>query len=273
MSSKKPRNAREYEKRLEEYKLAITSMVGDLVEKNRELQRLDKSKDEFFMMASHELKTPLTPIRAYTELLLDGSAGPLNEKQKQYVGNIHRNMLLASRLVEELVFSSRMQGGKIAYSMERVDVGDVIDRVNADSHPKAKEKGLECSCEAGKGLFLTGDSAKLEQAITGLVENAIKFTDKGFIHLAAKALDDSIEITVSDSGVGIPKEALPKMFNKFYQADPSAKRKYGGTGLGLYICKGIIEAHNGTITVESEVGKGTTFTIRIPKTGIGGKKK
>jgi PAS domain S-box-containing protein len=245
----------------------LRKYAEDLAKANEELKSLDKMKDEFLSNVSHELKTPLTSIRGYTELLNDGSLGELGEEQKHAEETVMRNTKRLQRLVDSLLYLSRTQAGTVQYDFEILNISELADQIIEDLRIQTKEKNLEMIKKIEPDLPpIKGDRDKLTDMFTNIIDNSIKFTPKGgSITIFANKEDGYIHINVKDTGIGIPKGMIDNLFQRFYQIDSSQKRKYGGTGLGLYIAKTIVEAHDGEIWVESEgKGKGTEVHIKLP---------
>jgi PAS domain S-box-containing protein len=239
----------------------------ELARANEELQSLDRMKDEFLSNVSHELKTPLTSITGYTQLLSDKTLGDLNERQSRVEKTVLRNAERLKRLVDSLLYLSRIQAGTVEYVFEPLQVREIIEPILEDLKIVAEQKGVELGMDLGDELpGISGDRDKLTDMLINIVDNAIKFTPEGGrVTIRAFGEGDGIHIVVKDTGIGIPKDMIGNLFQRFYQIDASRKRKYGGTGLGLYISKTVAEAHNGTIRIESEgEGRGTEVHIKLP---------
>ncbi|WP_250868690.1 ATP-binding protein [Methanococcoides seepicolus] len=234
---------------------------------NEELKSLDKMKDEFISNVSHELKTPLVSIIGYSELVDDRSLGEINDEQKKAMDTVLRNSERLRHLVDSLLFINKVQAGAIEYAFEKVQIEEIIDDVIHDMLLEIKKEHLLLERNVPGDLpLINGDKSKLTSILTSLLDNAIKFTPQGgLITLSAIEEDKSIHIMVNDTGIGIKKNLIPDLFQRFYQADASIRRKYGGIGLGLYICKNIVEGHKGKIWIESEEDKGTTVHVTLPK--------
>ncbi|MDO9518422.1 MAG: ATP-binding protein [Methanosarcinaceae archaeon] len=232
-----------------------------------ELKLLDEMKNEFLSNVSHELKTPLVSIKGYSELMCDESLGALNEKQKKAMEVVSRNSERLRHLIDSLIYLTIEKAKKIEFRFNLIQIVDVINQAVSDVHPMIEKKGLTIITDMPDELpKVNGDTDRLTEVIINLIDNAVKFTPKGGeITIAACEEPEMIHITVKDTGVGIPKDAISKLFKRFYQVDASTTRRYGGTGLGLYITKSIVKMHNGQIWVESEEGVGTTFHILLPK--------
>ena len=231
------------------------------VSHERELNRM---KSDFTSSVSHELRTPLTSIKAYTETILRDPNMP-EDIQRQFLGIIEEESNRLATLIEDLLEVSRINSGTVKIKYEIIDLLAVTKRVLVALEPLAQKKNIQLKANiANKLPELQADEGKIESVITNLVNNAIKFTpEKGQVSINIKEKNEQIVMSVSDTGMGIPKEALPKIFERFYRVNRPGKQ-IQGTGLGLSIVKKIILMHNGRIDVESEEGQGTTFTIFLP---------
>ena len=235
-----------------------------LAEANRQLKEMDRLKSEFLNTVSHELRTPLTSIKAFSEILLD-SEGDDFESQREFLGIINQESDRLTRLINNLLDLSRIEAGRMQWDMAQVDIGDVGEVCVATARALADKKSITLEADLPAGLQVVGDQDKLIQVVTNLLSNAIKFTrDGGRVTLAATRVGGNVEIRVRDSGVGIPEEHLDRIFEKFQQVDNSSTREVKGSGLGLPITRSIVEAHGGTIKVESRSGEGSTFIVTIP---------
>ncbi|WP_406658150.1 PAS domain S-box protein [Methanolobus sp. ZRKC2] len=257
---------RKFASELAQVNRELSKANTELSKVNEDLKSLDLMKDEFLSNVSHEFKTPLTSIQGYSQLISDGTLGPVNGQQKKAVDTVIRNSERLRKLVDSLLYLSRAQAGKLSYTFDEVKVSDIIDNPIQDLALQIKKKNISLNRDVAEDLpLIKGDGDKLSDVIMNLMDNAIKFTPQGGkINIGAEIKDDSIHIYVSDSGIGIPEDKIPNLFERFYQVDSSIKRRYGGTGLGLYICKKIVEDHEGKIWVESREGEGSTFHILLP---------
>ena len=251
---------KEAEEKLKQY-------AEDLARANEELKSLDKMKDEFISNLRHELKTPLIPIKGYSELMYEGALGELSQKQKDAVEKMMFSSERLRRLIDSLLYVSITEGGNVEYTFLPLRICEVIDSALHDRDPEIKRKNhvVERSIPCDVPL-INGDLDYLEEVFINIIDNSIKFMhDGGKISITCSLQDDNnIHIKIADEGIGISEADLPDIFNRFYQVDGSSTRKYGGNGLGLYICKKIIEAHNGSIWAESEEGSGTTIHVLLP---------
>ncbi len=235
-----------------------------------ELTSLDRMKSEFLSNVSHELKTPLVSIRGYSELMYDGKLGSVSQTQNKALEAIIRNTDRLTRLIDSLLFLSIQQMGKPEIKMKLIplSIDGIITSSLADMRVLAERKNISIGMEAQSGLEVMGDRDRLTEVFLNIIDNAIKFTHAGGkITVNAVEEESMVHITVRDTGIGIPENVIPFLFQRFYQADASLTRKYGGTGLGLYICKSIVDAHKGEIWVESKAGLGTTVHVRLPRKG------
>lgn len=257
---------REYADKLSFANEELSKANAELSDANEELKSLDLMKDEFLSNVSHEFKTPLTSIQGYSQLIADETLGPVNEHQKKAVDTVIRNSERLRRLVDSLLYMSRTQSGKLSYLFGPVKIEDVLDNSIHDLALQAEGKNIEIRTDIQSDLpDINADRDKMMDVFVNLIDNAVKFTPQGGkVTVSARLSEDSVYITVEDTGIGIPRDKIPKLFQRFYQVDSSLKRRYGGTGLGLYICKKIVGDHNGDIYVTSEQGKGTTVHVKLP---------
>jgi signal transduction histidine kinase len=238
----------------------------ELIVANEELKKLDEMKSDFISLVSHELKTPLSTIKVSAEYLeSDDKADPVERKEMLRI--IIRNIDRQTKMINDILDLSKMQAGKMEFRFESVDIGETVNVVLENIGQLALKKNIAISLDIPESLpnVLT-DKEKLIIVLNNLAGNALKFTpDGGSIFISAKDHGDSIEIRMKDTGIGIEKERLEKIFDKFYQADGTSRRKIGGCGLGLSIASGIIRAFGSEIHVESEPGRGSTFSFRLKK--------
>jgi signal transduction histidine kinase len=241
---------------------------GELAAQNVQLRDLDVMKDEFVALVSHELRTPLTAIQGYTELVLDGTAGELNDEQRTMLGAVSRNSGRLFRLINDLLFVAQVNAGKLNVAIEDVDVAAVAAESITDARPRAEaaEVALEFTCDPTP--IIRADRVRLAQVFDNLISNAIKFTPAGGrVGLTMSMVDENVMIVVADSGMGMTPEDQQRLFTRFFRTKGAAKIQ--GTGLGLSIIKAILDAHQGSISVESELGRGTRFTVTVPASDRG----
>jgi len=233
-----------------------------------EVKKMEKLKDEFTSMMTHELKTPLTPIMGHCEMLKEpGLLGDLNQEQSYSINKISECALRLERLIGDVMLAQRLEIGQMNFDKQKFEVTKLMSDIDNDYSQTMKEKQIEFVNSTQENLNLWTDKNRVRQIIDNLIQNAVDFTPKnnGRIEIGAKSEDGKVVFYVKDNGIGIPKDAQPTMFRKFYQVDASHRRKHTGTGLGLVICKGIVEGLGGKIWFESEPGKSTIFYFSIPE--------
>ncbi len=243
----------------------------DLERSNNEILLNEKSKDEFISMISHELKTPLVPMKLYSGILLKTkSLGDLNENQTKAIQAIQRNLEKLEVLVNDVMDCYKLELGKLKFSKANIGVPDLINNSLLEIKPFTVEKQIEIKSNVKMTGTVYCDPKRIEQVLSNLLKNSIDFVpqDDGKLTVSAeKGQDSQAVFTVEDNGIGIPAEKIDNLFQKFYQTDTSPTRLHGGTGLGLAICKGIVEAHNGKIWVDKTRIKGTAIKFSLPITG------
>ncbi len=259
----------EIERRKEEFETLsrnldklVRERTRELQEINEKLSELNEAKIRFMGKVSHELKTPLTGILGFSELLLNERVGKLNESQKRYVKNIVKSGEHLRSIIDDLLDFSRIDSGKVSLFFETFSVKDVVEEAVSLMMPLCEQKGLLISYSCEKDLYMEADRKRILQVILNLLSNAIKFTEKGNITVFASHLNDKVRISVKDTGCGISDEEKERIFLEF---ERGGEHKEKGIGLGLTIAKMIVEMHGGTIGVESEEGKGSEFFFIIPK--------
>lgn len=227
-----------------------------------EAKRLEKIKRDFVSNISHELRTPLTAIKGFVETIEEKT----NESDRSYLKIIRRNTERLINIVNDLLSLSELEDREIKLQIERVNLKELIDRLSELFAKQLNEKSLYFKSDVAKDAeTIFGDYFKLEQLFINLIDNAVKYTEQGGITISLKRENKNIKIEIEDTGIGIPKEHLQRIFERFYVVDKSRSRKTGGTGLGLSIVKHIVLLHNGSINVESTHGKGTRFIIILPE--------
>ncbi|MCM1987451.1 PAS domain-containing sensor histidine kinase [Methanococcoides seepicolus] len=226
----------------------------------------NKSKAEFIANMTHELSTPLNAVIGFSEMLLLGTFGTLNDKQTKYANNINSSGKHLLDVINDILDLSKIEAGKMELHINEFFVSDAIDEVEALMIPIASQKNIDLTCNIDiETPIIKADTIKFKQILYNLVSNAIKFTEQGgFVTIGGKISEDFVHIYVKDSGIGISPEDQDKLFTSFFQADSSSTREYGGTGLSLALIKKFVEMHGGEVWVESEVGKGSTFGFSIP---------
>lgn len=246
----------------------VKERTEDLNKANKKLLELDRMKDEFLNVSSHELKTPLIPIKAQLQLLLAGDYGELRPDQKKSLEMILRNEERLNTLASDVLDISKIQSNKLKLEKEQVNLEKIIRDEVEQFVSVAKDKDLSIVFEnkSGQSIEVIVDIRRIQQVISNLISNAIKFTPElGKISVILGREGKNALIKVIDTGIGINEEDIERIFEPFFQVESGLIRKFGGTGLGLSICKGIVEAHGGKIWVESEgAGMGTTFSFTLP---------
>jgi signal transduction histidine kinase len=235
---------------------------AQLAAQNERLRELDALKDEFVSLVSHELRTPLTSIVGYVELLLDEEAG-LDEGQRRFLRVVERNSARLLTLVNDLLLVARIEQG-LELEREAVDVAELARESLETARPRAEEGGVELVLDAPPVPPVSADRGRLAQVLDNLVANAVKFTPGGRAGIVLGRNGDDVSIEVFDTGIGIPEQEQRRLFGRFYRASTAVDRQIGGTGLGLYVTKAIVEAHGGTISFTSSEGEGTTFRVELP---------
>ena len=230
----------------------------------RELQEADRLKDELVQNVSHELRTPLTFIKGYVELLLDGDMGPLNERQRESLTIVAEKSNNVTRLVSDIIFLEQIE--REALQLSPVQMADLARVALQGGEVTAAAAGIRLRIDLEPDLPLVlADRDRISQVLDNLLANSIKFSPHGgVITIGMRNQTDAVLASIADTGIGIPREQLNRIFERFYQVDGSATRRFGGAGVGLAIVKRIVEAHGGRIWAESELGKGSTFYFTIP---------
>ncbi len=230
-----------------------------------QLRHMERLRREFVANVSHELRTPLASIKGYAETLLDGALED-KDNARDFLNIIHADAERLARLINDTLDLSKIESGSLEFQFRPVDAGDVVVRVLKGLQRQIEEKKLlirnDITANAPK---VQADEDRLMQVVFNLVDNAVKYTPQGGrITITARPKDGFLEISVADSGVGIPAQDLPRVFERFYRVDKARSRDLGGTGLGLAIVKHIVQAHDGDVVVESRPGQGSTFTFTLP---------
>ncbi len=236
----------------------------ELEKHQKELAQALAVKTEFTSTVSHELRTPLTAIKEGISIVADGTAGKLGKEQKEFLDIAKRNVDRLGRLINDVLDFQKLESGKITLDMNENDLEEVMNEVKKSMLPLIKQKGLTFHVEVSDDIpLLEFDRDKIIQVFNNLIKNAVEATKKGSITIVAKKVGNTVRVSVIDTGHGIEKKDLQRVFHGFEQIGGQKYRKIGSTGLGLAICKEIIEKHEGKIWVKSEVGKGSTFTFLL----------
>jgi signal transduction histidine kinase len=286
---KRAMSARMHMATVEEANRELTEKNRRLAQAVERLQEADRVKSNFLATVSHELRTPLTSVIGYSEMLLEGIAGELNDEQREYVRTVMEKGDQLLQLITGILDISRMEAGEMRIDKLPFELDDVVSTALSTIAPHARRKRLSLHCTVPPGLPLVlGDRDKIRQVLLNLLGNAIKFTPEGghvevsaevVLSLAPPSLKPAatgaplergkdelpgVRVWVRDSGIGVPLEHQKRVFDPFFQVDNSSTREYGGTGLGLSIVKRLVEAHGGAVWVDSEPSKGSTFAFTIP---------
>jgi signal transduction histidine kinase len=243
-------------------------MLDEADEMAREARAGSEFKTSLIARVSHELRTPLGAISGLSEMLTSGALGDLTAPQAETVGRIQRNATQLNKMVNDMLLQSRLEAGEAGKLRTEVTSPATLIRHITDIHePIARKKGLKLQLDISSRLspLVRTDISKLEMVVSNLVGNAIKYTESGTVQISAASIGkDQWQFQVKDTGIGIPEERQQEVFEPFRQGDESFTRKYGGIGLGLSIVKAYVQQMNGTIAVESDIGKGSTFTLTFP---------
>ncbi len=253
-------------KKENEQRAHIEQLSDKLAEANVHLQDLDKMKTEFLSLASHQLRSPLTAIKGYASMLLEGSYGPVKEDQKVPVDRIFQSSVNLAQIVEDLLDVSKIEQGGMKFEMSDVDLVSLLKGLSNELQVSAKSRNLELSLTSNlSDAIVVADPVKIRQVFANYVDNALKYTEKGTVKITITKSEDGkkIVVGVKDSGMGIPPEIMKTLFKKFERGE-GGKVNAGGSGLGLYLAKEIVTAHKGRTWAESEGhGKGSTFFVEL----------
>ncbi len=231
---------------------------------NDKLKELDKLKTEFLSLATHQLRSPLTAIKGYASMVVDGDFGEIGVKAKEAVDRILQSSNNLTLVIEDFLNVSKIESGGMKYVKENFDLSEMVSGMAKDLSITAGKKGLALSYTQDTGNHhIYGDKEKLRQVVLNFVDNSIKYTEKGSIVVSLTNTNGKVRIAIKDTGMGVTPEEKAQLFQKFSRAD-GAKLNAGGSGLGLYLAKEIIVAHNGNVGIESEgAGKGSTFFVEL----------
>ncbi len=242
----------------------------------------EEARADFVSTASHEMRTPVAAIEGYLALAMNEKVSKIDQKARDYLEKAHSSTQHLGKLFQDLLTSAKAEDGRLTSHPVVVEMGSFIEQLADDLRFGAEKKGLQMefvtnAASTGGGTvdargkviqpfyFVQLDPDRIREVITNVFDNAVKYTDSGKVSLGITGNDDVVQVRISDTGPGIPATDVPHLFQKFYRVDNTATRSIGGTGLGLFICKKIVELYSGTIWAESEVGKGSTFYINLPR--------
>jgi len=255
---------------MENQQKEIQELRQALLKANQDIEKLSKVKSDFVSIISHELRTPLTSIKESVSLVLDEIVGPLNEEQKKFLGITKNNIDKLVKAITDILDFSKLESGRIAMHKRKMNINDVIKDVYNETKKAAEEKNLRFDLELSDGMEPVWlDPDRVAQALKNLISNAIKFNkENGEIKIYSRKVErngkEAVRVSIEDKGIGISKEELNNLFKDFNPLDSSMTRRHRGIGLGLAVCKGIIDLHGGDVWVESEKGAGSRFIFTLP---------
>jgi two-component system, OmpR family, phosphate regulon sensor histidine kinase PhoR len=254
---------------LTKYLSALENEIKEMFEKAKSdieyLERLQRMRSQFLGNVSHELRTPIFSIQGYLETLLNGAIDD-PKVNKHFLQKANQNTVSLSNLLNDLIDISMIESGEMRMSYRYFDINIFIQSIVNEFFPMAGEKNIKLIFNPAKeGLQVFGDKDKIRQVFVNLLQNAIKYTDEGSIEILLDEEKKFVNISIKDTGIGIPEDDLNRVFERFYRVDKARSRAVGGTGLGLAIVKHIIEAHNSKIIVQSKQGEGSTFSFKLKK--------
>jgi len=245
----------------------FNTMSITIKQKEEEAKKIEIAKDEFLAMITHELKTPLVPIQGYADILLGGHLGELNKSQKERVEIIKSSSASLLQLISDLLDAQKLELGQLKIKAQANNLKTSLDKTIASMAPQALLDQIELIHNLKEDAYALYDDERIHQVLTNLIKNSLRAVQPktGKVEILVEDYKNEYKISIRDNGKGIPKNAMDKIFKKFYQVDTSTTREKGGSGLGLAISKGIVEAHGSHIQFESELGRGTTFSFTLPK--------
>ena len=240
-----------------------------LADMDEERRQLDQAKSEFLSITSHELRTPITPLKAQLQMLRENAFGPLNDKQKGSVDIVLRNAERLDRIIEDFLEVSRIEAARLKFAFRPTNLSEIIAETVSLMQGFEQEKHIHIAMEATGLPIIELDPDRVSQVLRNLLHNAVKFSpEQSTIEVKAEVINKYVQFSVRDHGVGLTSEDKIRVFEPFYQVEKTANRKHGGTGLGLTICRGIVESQKGKIWVDSKVGVGSTFYFTMPLTPV-----
>jgi signal transduction histidine kinase len=258
-------NFNQMTRQLKENMEALADSYDRLSQANMELLELDKLKSEFIANVSHELRTPLTAISGYADYLFLEKLGPLTDSQRKGIEVMRRNVRRLTKQIKDLLDFTTIEAGHFTASPRPFELHTLLDEVMVNHQAEVEKKRLKLALDMDGPMTVNADRERISQVMDNLIINAVKFTNQGGITIAVRREESArARISVADTGIGIPRELIPRIFERFQQLDGSTTRRFGGVGLGLAIVKSILDIHQSEIRVESEPNRGTTFTFSLP---------
>jgi len=246
----------------------ISQVASRALEHERIVEKLDLSnrlKSEFVATMSHEIRTPLTVITGYVDLMLEGTFGALKAVQAEALQRVQKSSLEVLDLINATLDLGRLEAGHVPLEMQEISIASLLDEVDGETRELQEQSGLRFLWDAPRQIpRVLADAAKLKVVLKNLIGNAVKFTEAGTVTVEVHAGNGGVEVSISDTGIGIAPEALPIIFEPFRQADGSRMKRQGGVGLGLYIVRRLLDMMGGSVTVDTEVGCGSTFRVLLP---------
>jgi len=244
----------------------IDAATKELRASNAQLQRLDEAKDEFVSMASHQLRTPLTSVKGYISMLADGDAGKITPRQKTLLKEAFTSSERMVQLINDFLNVSRLRTGKFVIEQTKVELGELVLEQVESLKPTAKTRDLKLSFRTpAKFPSLMLDAAKIRQVVMNFIDNSLYYAKPNTeVKIKLSQKGKNVEFTVTDHGIGVPEAEQRRLFNKFFRASNARKQRPDGTGVGLFLAKKVIDAHDGEIIFKSQEGKGSTFGFSLP---------
>ena len=249
----------------EQYTAELAAKNQQLEGRNRDIERANRLKSEFLASMSHELRTPLHTIIGFAELLAEEIEGPLNGKQKRFIGHILQDSRHLLELINEILDLSKIEAGRLELQIGNVDFARCLEEVLSGVRQQAVSKSIKLENKNGFRKTIYADRVRLKEILYNLLSNAVKFTpDGGTVWVESHAADEWLQVTVGDTGIGIPEEEQRNVFEKFYQVGSTTKGTREGTGLGLPIVQKLVELHGGKVWMQSQIGEGSRFMFTLP---------